>query len=97
MLETVEIASLDISKNDVDLLRADKVITFTLSKMDESTSQSGIKLATILQNRLTERWNEKIAGSIRLLSSANPVQLPLEYPTKIELQKKARDLYARLF
>ena len=97
LLETVEIASLDMSRNDVDLLRADKVITFTLNKMDEKTSPAGLKMASLLRKRFAERRNEEIAGLFRLLSSANPVQLPLDYPSKTELQKKARDLYMRLF
>ena len=54
-------------------------------------------MAQILRDRFEERRNEEIAGLLRLLSSSNPAQLPLEYLTKMELQKKARDLYVRLY
>ena len=85
------------SVNDVDLLRANKVITFTLNKMGEKTSSAGIKMAQILWDGFEECRNGEIAGLLRLLSSSNPAQLPLEYLTKMELQKKARDLYVRLY
>ena len=65
--------------------------------MGENTPSAGIKLAQILRDRFEERRNGEIAGLLRLLSSSNPAQLPLEYLTKMELQKKARDLYVRLY
>ena len=54
-------------------------------------------MAQILRDRFEERRNGEIAGLLRLLSSSNPAQLPLEYLTKMELQKKARDLYVHLY
>ena len=63
--------------------------------MGEKTSSAGIKMAQILWDGFEECRNGEIAGLLRLLSSSNPAQLPLEYLTKMELQKKARDLYVR--
>ena len=97
ILETIEIGSLSMSKNDADLLRADKIIDFMLKKVDESPSQFAARMSGFINTRLLERRNAGIAGLLRSLSSPSPSSSNLSYPTKNELQKKARDLYVRLF
>ena len=97
ILETIELGSLEMSKMDVDLLHSDKVIEFMVKSVEESTSPFAAKMAEILNIRLLERRNSSISGLLRLLSSPSPAESSLDYPTKNELLKKARDLYVRLF
>ena len=62
VLETVEVGTLTLSKNDTDLFKADGVIEFMIEKVRSDSSVYGQRMNTILENRLTQRRNRDVAG-----------------------------------
>ena len=93
----MEIASNALGSNNNNLFKADRILEFLKAESGKNTSSFGIKLHNNLENRIIQRRNLQVAGLIRYLSSNGTTDSTLQYPSKTELGKAARDIFFRLF
>ena len=96
-LEVVLISSNKLASNESDTFTADCVIEFLLDQTASGTSEFGNKLNEALEKRVLQRRNMRVAGLLRYLSSNDKEASTLDYPSKAELTRFARDIYSRLF
>ena len=99
VLDIILIGSKEISKNDMNLFKADRVMEWMISKVGENTSSFAKRMKESLEKSFgsDHRRNACLAGLIKYLSSENSSPCTFTYPKNGELVKKARDLYIRLF
>lgn len=97
VLETIEIGAVALGSNEMDILQADRVFEFMLKKLKENGSNTESDMADITEQRIFQRRNVPLAAVLYYLSSPEPLESMLEYPSKPEVAKKIRDLYVRLF
>ena len=97
VLETIEIGAVALGSNEMDILQADRIFEFMLKKLEENGSSTGNTMVGITQQRIFQRRNQPLVGVLYYLSSPEPSESTLDYPSKPEVAKKIRDLYVRLF
>ena len=101
VLDTILVGSKIISKNDKNILQAERVMEWMVQKIDEDTSQFGKKIKINLEKRVMERRKSDISGLIRHLSctsgTSKQAASQFKYQSATHLSRKARDIYVRLF
>ena len=100
-LRLIEITALALGRRDANLIKADKAFNFLLANMEQNT-WIGEQLYVAVKARIQERRIPDISSLLRYLE--DPIgyeslqeSSELEFPTKNDLAKAARDLYLRLF
>ena len=102
-LEIVEDGSLELSKDDCDLAKADIAFRFMLQELNSLTSPVGKSLFKAVEKRIQERRKKSLAALLSFLkdpagyNNMADDSTFLNYPRPSELAKEARDLYTRLF
>ena len=97
VLDTVECGATALGRNDMDLGKADQVVEFMLTQLQQNSSSFSRKMNNAIQARISERRNALLSGLLRYLAGEDLIESALTYPSRSELIKGARDLYMRLF
>lgn len=97
VLETIECDANELSSNNMDLGKADKVLEFMFHKLQQNESNFSRQMFHALSVRIKERRNSKLSGLLRLLSGEDLEDSTLDYPSRSELISYARDMYMKLF
>ncbi len=103
VLEIVEDGSMELSKDNCDLEKADITFKFLLEELHPLSSFVGKATFRAVEKRVKERRMEKLAALLCFLkdpggyNSMSDASRFLAYPRPTELAKEARDLYSRLF
>ena len=102
-LEIVEEGSLELSKQDCDLAKADITFKFMLGELHSLSSAVGWDLFQAVKKRIKERRKENLSALLCFLKDPGGYNAMAEdstvlhYPRPTELAKEARNLYTRLF
>ncbi len=102
-LEIVEEGSLELSKDECDLAKADITFKFLLEELSALTSSVGRSLFKAVDKRVQERRKKTMAALLLFLrdpggyNNMTQESVFLQYPRPSELAKDARNLYLRLF
>ncbi len=102
-LEVIEEGSLQLSRDDCDLDKADTTFKFMLEELRALTSPISHALLSAVQDRIKERRKSKLAALLSILKdpmeygTLTEESVDLVYPRPSDLVQTARDMYIRLF
>lgn len=101
VLQPVELAVKELSKDNNNLLKAEGVCIFLLNKLKETNTQLAMEMFTALKKRIEERRNEDVVSLLRFLQSGNypkpEITCHFTYLKKSSIHLLAKETFKRLF